>query len=102
MDEAPSDRVESVVGDKEEMHLPAYNERKQTEYDLVSKYDTKDTGDGKYWYLVDALWVSEWKRYVRSDNADDILDICAPGPVTNSRLLDKERGGVREKLRLRI
>lgn len=84
-------------------HLQAYNERKQAEYGLVSKYDTKDTGDGQGWYIVDAAWVSRWKRYVRAEPVTDVRDMCAPGPITNGRLLDKERPGEpRSGLRLRI
>merc|ERR1719221_909413 len=84
-------------------HLRAYNERKQTEYELVGKYDTKDTGDGKGWYLVDALWVNTWKRYVRAEHVADIRDMCPPGPITNTRLFSKEDPRVpRSGLRLRV
>jgi len=84
-------------------HLRAYNDRKQAEFDLVSKYDTKDTGDGRYWYLVDALWVNKWKRYVRAEHANDIREICAPGPITNQKLFDKDNPSKpRNNLRLRI
>jgi hypothetical protein len=83
-------------------HLRAYNDRKQAEYDLVSKYDTKDTGEGKYWYLVDALWVNTWKSYVRAEHVTDIRDMCAPGRITNARLFDKDNPGkIRQNLRLR-
>mmetsp|Transcript_93927 Transcript_93927/g.242689 ORF Transcript_93927/g.242689 Transcript_93927/m.242689 type:complete len:1098 (-) Transcript_93927:450-3743(-) len=86
-----------------QIHLSAYNDRKQAEFDLVSKYDTKDTGDGKGWYLVDALWVNKWKRYVRAEHVTDIRDMCAPGPISNPRLFDKDQPGVpRKNLRLRI
>jgi len=82
-------------------HLHAFNDRKQAEYDLVSKYDTKDTGDGKGWYLVDALWVNKWKRYVKTEHVTDIRDMCAPGPVSNERLFDKN-GAIKDKLKIRI
>jgi len=85
-----------------QIHIRAYNERKQAEYDLVSKYDTKDTGEGKFWYLVDALWVNKWKRYVRGEHVTDISDVQSPGQITNKRLLDKETGRPREKLKLRV
>lgn len=88
---------------KSQRHLKAYNERKQAEYALVQNYDTKDTGDGKYWYLVDAVWVNNWKRYVRSEMVTDIRDMEAPGPVTNSRLFEKdEPTRPRQKLKLKI
>jgi len=82
-------------------HIRAYNERKQAEYDLVSKYDTKDTGDGKGWYLVDAVWVNKWKRYVRGEEVDDIASMSMPGPVSNARLFDKN-DALRQNLRLKI
>lgn len=82
--------------------IRAYNERKQAEFDLVSKYDTKDTGEGKNWYLVDALWVNKWKRYVRAEHVTDISDVSAPGPIDNARLFEKNTGRIRDKLKLRI
>jgi hypothetical protein len=84
-------------------YLRAYNERKQVEFDLVSKYDTKDTGDGKAWYIVDASWVNRWKHYVRGDIAHDIRDMCSPGALTNERLFDKDNPSrAKSNLRLRI
>ncbi|CAJ1451868.1 unnamed protein product [Effrenium voratum] len=71
-------------------YINAYNARKQAEFDLVSRYDTKDTGDGDGWYLVSAVWVNDWKRYVKGEPATNIQDMCAPGPITNERLFDKE------------
>lgn len=84
-------------------YLRAYNDRKQAEYDLVSKYDTKDTGDGKHWYLVDALWVNKWKRYVKAEHVTDIADMSQPGAISNDRLWEKDQPGKpRSNLRLRI
>lgn len=83
-------------------HLRAYNDRKQGEYDLVAKYDTKDTGDGRFWYLVDASWVNSWKRYVRAEHVTDIADMAAPGPITNERLLNKEGDPRTPKANLRL
>lgn len=84
-------------------YIRAYNERKQAELELVSKYDTKDTGEGMFWYLVDALWVNKWKRYVRAEDANEIFDVSSPGAITNARLFDKENPGqVRAKLKLRV
>lgn len=84
-----------------QMHLRAYNDRKRCEFELVTKYDTKDTGDGVAWYLIDATWVENWKRYVRADHVTDIRDMCAPGPITNHRLLKKDSPEPRPNLRLR-
>jgi len=84
-------------------HLRAYNDRKQAEFDLVSKYDTKDTGEGTYWYLVDALWVNKWKRYVRAEHVTAFEDMSSPGSITNERLFDKDDPNKpRANLRLRI
>jgi hypothetical protein len=84
-------------------YILAYNARKQAEFDLVSKYDTKDTGDGKFWYLVDALWVNKWKRYVRADHVTDISDVSSPGRISNARLFDKDNPSrIRDKLKLKV
>eukprot|EP00927_Polykrikos_kofoidii_P011579 TRINITY_DN14937_c0_g1_i3.p1 TRINITY_DN14937_c0_g1~~TRINITY_DN14937_c0_g1_i3.p1 ORF type:complete len:996 (+),score=175.29 TRINITY_DN14937_c0_g1_i3:247-3234(+) len=86
-----------------QMHIRAYNDRKQAEYDLVTKYDTKDKGSGKCWYLVDALWVNKWKRYVRAEHVTDIRDMCAPGRITNLRLFDKDNPEkIRQGVKLRV
>lgn len=83
-------------------YLRSYNDRKQAEYDLVSRYDTKDTGDGKFWYLVDALWVNKWKKYVRSEHVTDIRDMAAPGLIDNARLFEKDSNIIRKNMRLQI
>jgi len=84
-------------------HLDAYNQRKQAEFDLVSKYDTKDTGDGQGWYLVNVLWVNEWKRYVRGERVHSVQDMCAPGPISQAHLFDKEDPQkLRKNLRLKL
>jgi len=63
--------------------------RKTVEYSMVTKYDTKDTGDGQYWYLLDVDWVARWKKYVKSDNVRDVADMIHPGRIENERLLRK-------------
>mmetsp|Transcript_893 Transcript_893/g.2534 ORF Transcript_893/g.2534 Transcript_893/m.2534 type:complete len:668 (-) Transcript_893:110-2113(-) len=68
-------------------YMHAYNERKAVEKTLVQKYDTKDTGDGNSWYLVDAIWVAAWKSYVQSKTAITLRDLRPPGPINNDRLL---------------
>eukprot|EP00440_Ansanella_granifera_P034371 gb/GFBE01037289.1/.p1 GENE.gb/GFBE01037289.1/~~gb/GFBE01037289.1/.p1 ORF type:complete len:956 (+),score=124.88 gb/GFBE01037289.1/:1-2868(+) len=84
-------------------YLSAYNVRKQAEFELVSKYDTKTTGDGEGWYLVDALWVNNWKCYVKGEPVTDVRDLCAPGPITNERLFDKDDPSkLRKNLRLKL
>eukprot|EP00930_Biecheleria_cincta_P101498 TRINITY_DN9314_c0_g1_i1.p1 TRINITY_DN9314_c0_g1~~TRINITY_DN9314_c0_g1_i1.p1 ORF type:complete len:920 (-),score=147.92 TRINITY_DN9314_c0_g1_i1:275-2944(-) len=86
-----------------QVFLSAYNTRKQFEYELVTKYDTKDTGDGEAWYLVDALWVNSWKQYVKSEQIHDIREACAPGRITNERLFETEDpSALKPKLRLRL
>lgn len=84
-------------------HLRAYNDRKQAEFDLVQKYDSKDPADGKYWYIVDALWVNSWKRYIRAEHVTDIRDMCAPGKITNERLFEpKTPEKLRDNLKVRV
>jgi hypothetical protein len=68
----------------------AYNHRKHIEYDIIQQYDSRDMGEGACWYLVDNRWVTRWKKYVRSPDAQNIDSMCAPGPVTNARLLEGE------------
>ena len=46
---------------------------------MVTKYDTKDTGDGQYWYLLDVDWVARWKKYVKSEDVRDVADMIHPG-----------------------
>lgn len=84
-----------------QLFIRAYNERKQAEFELVTKYDTKDTGEGNGWYLVDAAWVHKWKRYVRAENVSEIHDMISPGVVSNTRLLDDKTGRIRPGLKLR-
>jgi len=70
-------------------HLKAYNKRKRLEYEMVQKYDTRDTSDGKYWYLVDAQWVAKWKKYVdQGTKIYDMKEMQAPGQISFERILD--------------
>ncbi len=79
-------RLKTVrICDKSLAHIEAYNRRKQLEYELVMRYDTKDVGDGQFWYLVDAVWVNQWKRYVKSEPVTDVQDMVCPLKVTNFR-----------------
>jgi len=82
-----------------QVHVAAYIARKRVESDLVTKFDTKDKGDGQYWYLLDAQWVNKWRLYTRAEPLTNIRSICHPGPITNSRLLDNNE--VRQNLRIR-
>lgn len=83
-------------------HILAYNLRKQAEYEMVTRYDTKDTGDGRGWYLVDADWVDHWKRYVKSEPVTNYWDMCSPGPIQNEKLFKKEDPKqTRDNLRLK-
>ncbi|CAD7923961.1 unnamed protein product [Amoebophrya sp. A120] len=76
------------ICEKSMQWIKAYNQRKVQEFQLVSRYDTKDTGDGEFWYLVDANWVHQWKRYVKSDPISDVSEMIAPLKVTNYRLFE--------------
>jgi hypothetical protein len=53
------------VCEKTKAHVDAYNVRKQAELQLVEQYDTKDTGTGQYWYLVDADEVEPYRGSTR-------------------------------------
>lgn len=60
--------------------LPAQLEaRQQEEKDFIRR---NDTAEANVWYLVDTRWLQEWKHFV-TRNAP------APGPIDNSRLLDR-------------
>jgi len=84
-------------------HISAYNLRRAKEYELVQAYDTKDTGDGQCWYLVDTGWVEEWKKYVKSEPITAYWDMCGPGPVRNERLFEKDNPTkLKSSLRLKI
>lgn len=86
-------------------HLAAYNIRRKAEHETVIQYDTQDTGDGKYWYLVDNAWVQKWREYVGAKPATitDIKDASPPGKVTNSALFDKDHPDIpRPNLRNKV
>lgn len=86
-----------------QIRIAAYNLRKQAEYEMVTRYDTKDTGDGQGWYLVNAEWVNNWKRYVKGKPVSNFWEMCAPGPITNDRLFEKEDPTkLRANLRLKL
>lgn len=63
--------------------------RQQEEKDFIRQ---NDTAEAQIWYLVDVQWLQEWKHFV-TRNAP------IPGPIDNSRLLDRATGGPRQGLR---
>jgi len=71
--------------------IVAYNKRKEVEFELINKYDTKELGGkvGDHWYLVHNAWVNNWKRYVRSPKAVHIHHIKGPGKISNDRLFHR-------------
>ncbi|KAF4733892.1 Ubiquitin carboxyl-terminal hydrolase 20, partial [Perkinsus olseni] len=47
--------------------------------------------DGEYWYMVDAVWVNNWKSYIKKAHLDgpSLADTSDdPGPIDNSRLVE--------------
>jgi len=85
-------RYRKLIGKlKSETYIYAYKQKKQMEYDISCKYDTKHVSEGERWYLLDAEWVRRWKEYVLQANDDviDVTDIQSPGPIPNSHLLQK-------------
>ncbi|KAF4672932.1 Ubiquitin carboxyl-terminal hydrolase 20 [Perkinsus chesapeaki] len=83
-------------------YVRAYLNRRAEEQRLVTKYDTKEIGDGEYWCMVDAVWVNRWKSYIKksyldgpslADTSDD------PGPIDNSRLVAMVKGRKNCKVR---
>jgi len=77
-----------IICQKSICYIDAYNSRKTRELDLITHYDTKDTGVGKYWYLVDADWVNRWKKYVKDGDVEDVRDMISPYKITNYRLFE--------------
>lgn len=72
--------------------IPASIElRQQEEKDFIRR---NDTSEASVWYLVDVKWLQEWKTFVTRTNAPTV-----PGPIDNSRLLDRATGGSRPGLR---
>ncbi|KAF4684302.1 Ubiquitin carboxyl-terminal hydrolase 20 [Perkinsus olseni] len=72
-------------------YVKAYLRRRAAEQALVTKYDTKDIKDGEYWYMVDAVWVNNWKSYIKKAHLDgpSLADTSDdPGPIDNSRLVE--------------
>mmetsp|Transcript_21138 Transcript_21138/g.53820 ORF Transcript_21138/g.53820 Transcript_21138/m.53820 type:complete len:829 (+) Transcript_21138:108-2594(+) len=90
--------------------LAKYNARRKLEHALACKYDTKEVGgnQGSYWYLLDNVWVSKWKRYVKAADAEHIKSMCSPGPISNDRLFIPAKEGeppymeVRQNLRAKV
>lgn len=68
---------ESVVAPSFSLSLEA---RQQEEKDFIRN---NDTAEAHVWYLVDVRWLQEWKHFV-TRNAP------LPGPIDNSRLLDRD------------
>jgi len=43
------------------------------------------------WYLVDAIWLQDWKKYITSDPREDLdSPFPSPGPIANHRLIDSK------------
>lgn len=68
---------------------PAQLERRQQEEkEFIRRHDT---AEADVWYLVDVHWLQEWKHFVTKDGT-------MPGPIDNSRLVDRHTGQSRRGL----
>jgi len=67
----------------------ALEARQQEEKEFIRQHDTPES---QLWFLVDVQWLTEWKQFVTQKGP-------LPGPIDNSRLLDRETGRPRPGLR---
>lgn len=71
--------------EKSKQWLDAYNYRRKTELELITRYDTKTTGGN--WYLVEGGWVGRWKRYVRqTTEITETEDMQTPFSVLTNKV----------------
>eukprot|EP00397_Hematodinium_sp_SG-2012_P008846 GEMP01008915.1.p1 GENE.GEMP01008915.1~~GEMP01008915.1.p1 ORF type:complete len:960 (+),score=182.31 GEMP01008915.1:144-3023(+) len=80
-------------------HVAAYNQRKQMEFDLVSKYDANQAYES-CWIMLDFLWVDKWKKYVRAEPVNDVDHLILLGNIDNSRLM--QDGEFKPNLQLKV
>lgn len=67
----------------------AIEARQAEEKDFIRQHDTPEA---QLWFLVDVRWLTEWKQFVTAKGP-------LPGPIDNSRLLDRQTGRPRSGLR---
>jgi ubiquitin carboxyl-terminal hydrolase 4/11/15 len=77
-------------------HLPSSYSQQQTEIRRI--VDTTELKEGDSWFLIDARWFKQWKRYVGFDTWDQSdagRDSTNPGPIDNKQLFKGTRHTVR-------
>lgn len=67
-------------------------ERREFEAQRVRELDTKEIGEGEYWYLMEASWLGSWIKFKR-DNGP------LPDPISNHLLLEPD--GIKPKSNLK-
>lgn len=73
--------LQRIVGSRPRAPLPKeLDARRSAEREFIKAYDSTESG---MWFLVDADWLEEWKRFMLGDGP-------LPGPIRNGRLLDAE------------
>ncbi|CEL93480.1 unnamed protein product [Vitrella brassicaformis CCMP3155] len=84
-------------------------DRRQQEYQLICEHDSRDTGQGNYWYLVENKWVDRWKAYIRGEQQrtrgfDSVVQALntLPGAVDNTDLLECKDGVWQPKKNLKV
>lgn len=78
---------EGDIALREELARAASDPRKLEERKVEEKEFIRrnDTAEAHLWYLVDVRWLQEWKEFVTRKGP-------LPGPIDNSRLLDRSGG----------
>lgn len=66
-------------------HHEAVKERRKSEKETVEFHDRKNIYMGEQWHIVDFVWLSGLRRFLRGQS-DEI-----PGPITNERIWDINR-----------
>lgn len=73
----------------------------EAEKEEISGYMKRELKRGDIWYLVDAKWFKQWKKYVGFDDWDKTFmgekDVF-PGPVDNSPLLKEGKEELKDHL----
>lgn len=73
-----------------DMDAASLEKWKQEEREFVRLKDKEDT---RVWFLVSALWLKEWKDFIKRSGS-------IPGPIDNARLVDPQTGVPHKGLRV--
>ena len=80
LDDVPGAVRECLECRKDEKAL---EERRLFEKNVVNNSDTQTSQDGEAWFLISAMWLENWKAFIRGGPL--------PGPVDNTVLLKDDR-----------